>query len=215
MRPTQSPYRRLNLTRNPFGELTARDRAELAIVEVSRWLPQLRKTNSALQFIGPCGHGKTTHLLSLSRALPGSQYIYLPENGPHPGIPRVRPLLLDEAQRLTWWGRRRLFFSHGNSEPGPLVLGTHEDLSAQLKRGGFRVSTYFVESEHSPLRLQNILNRRIESARRSDGSLPTIELSLAAEMCERFGADIRAIENYLYQRFQQMVWEMQAWPPVI
>src|SRR5262249_43157873 len=102
----QSPYRRWNLRRNPFGELTREERAELALVDVEQHLAELRQGRTALQFLGPCGHGKTTHLLALQRELDEAVYIYLPEDGPQPPIPAIRPLLLDEAQRLSSWQRR-------------------------------------------------------------------------------------------------------------
>lgn len=201
-----SPYARLNLRRNPFGELTREERADMAVVLIERWLPLLRDPRTAVQFIGPCGHGKTTHLLAIERGLPGATYIYLPEVGVRPIIPIWRPLLIDEAQRLSYWQRRRVF-----KLGGPLVLGTHEDLTSPLRRHGLKVTTVEVAADQSPQRLKNILNRRIEASRLSDSSeVPSISLDHVLALQTKFGSDIRRMEHYLYDHFQLAA--RNGWP---
>jgi hypothetical protein len=190
--------------------MTREERAELAVVDVDGWLAELARERTALQFLGPCGHGKTTHLLALERALPAAVYVYLPEDGPQPSIPRTRPLILDEAQRLSRWQRRRVF-----GEPGPLILGSHEDHTAELARAGYRVVNEHVAQQASPERLRELLNRRIEAARSGFGPLPWIEEARAAELHRRFGANIREIERFLYDEFQQRMQENAAWPSAI
>lgn len=202
-----SPYARLNLRRNPFGELTRDERAELAVVDVDFLLTELAQGRTALQFLGPCGRGKTTHLLALGRALPGVIYVYLPEDGPQPRIPPTRPLLLDEAQRLGRWQRRWVF-----GQTGPLVLGSHEDHSEELTRAGYRVVTEHVAHAVHAGRLRQLLNRRIEASRAGPGPLPWIDETRAAELHGRFGADIRQIERVLYDEFQWRIQENAPWP---
>jgi hypothetical protein len=202
-----SPYAQWNLRRNPFGELTREERGELAFVEVESWLDELSRGRTALQFLGPCGHGKTTHLFALQRALPGATYVYLAEDGPQPRIPSVRPLLLDEAQRLGRWQRRAIF-----NQVGPLILGSHEDHTAELVRAGYRVVTEHVARLANPGRLRQALNRRIEASRSGPGPLPWIDEAQAAELHQRFGADIRQVERFLYDDFQQRLQEYAPWP---
>jgi hypothetical protein len=202
-----SPYARLNLRRNPFGELTRQERAELAVVDTQRWLSELAGGRTAVQFLGACGHGKTTHLLALERLLTGAVYVYLPEDGPQPVIPPTRPLVLDEAQRLSRWQRRRVF-----AQMGPLILGSHEDHAQELSRAGYCVVTEHVARSACPRRLQQLLNRRIEASRVGQGPLPRIDEARAAELHQHFGADIRRTERYLYDEFQQRVQENVPWP---
>mgnify|MGYP000964671584 FL=1 len=185
-----SPFAKLNLIRNPFGELQPAERAELAVVDTPRWLELLRQPTSAVQFIGPGGHGKTTHLLALAHRLPQAAYVYLPEDGPPPSLPRARPVLIDEAQRLRWWQRRQVL-----AVGGPLALGTHEDLTPALRRAGLTVVTVEVAADQSPERLADILNRRIEASRAGDAPVPRVDLPQAIELRRRFGADIRQIER--------------------
>lgn len=204
-----APFAKLNLVRNPFGELTWAERCELAVVDVQPWVDVLREPQGVVQFIGPCGHGKTTHLLALARKLPGARYVYLPPEGRHPPLPRRRPLLIDEAQRLSLWQRWRVL-THG----GPLALGTHADLAAHFKRRGWRVVTVRVATDCSADLLVEILNRRIEASRLEAGPVPRIKLLQAIELRRQFGGNIRQIEHHLYLQFQQQAMGEMSWQPV-
>lgn len=203
----RSPYLRWNLLRNPFGELTRRERAELAVVDVAMHLAELQRGRTALQFLGDQGRGKTTHLLAIGGSLPAAEYVYLPEDGPRPRIPSMRPLLLDEAQRVSRWQRYRVF-----TVEGPLVVGSHQDHTLELERAGYRVVTHQVADSASPERLRVMLNRRIEAARAGVGPLPLVGEAFAAELHVRFGADIRGVEQFLYHLFQSRMHEDDLWP---
>ena len=204
----RSPYARFNLRRNPFGELTRRERAELAVVDVQRWIPLLQGRSAAVQFMGNKGEGKTTHLLALQYCLSDAAYIYLPEDGPLPRIPSSRPVLIDEMQRLSRTQRRDVF-GHG----GPLVLGTHEDFSNELRSAGFDVITVDVAADRSPDQLARILNARIEASRLSSSPIPRIEITYAQHLMGKFGDNIREIEQTLYDEFQTAVQTGLSWPP--
>lgn len=199
----------MGLLRNPFGELTRVERAELALIDVEACLERLAHDRSALQIIGPCGHGKTTHLLAIERAVAGCGYVYFPEDGAQPPLPCGRPLLVDEAQRLGWRRRRQLLRSSG-----PLVLGTHVDMSVALGRAGFEVFTIDVAIPKSPAELQRIFNRRIEASRLASGLGVTgdaqphplcLTLDDVVALQQQFGSNIRRIEHYLYEVFQRWV----------
>lgn len=203
-----SPYARFNLRRNPFGELTRQERAELAVVDASEWLRMLQQSTTALQFVGECGQGKTTHLLALHRLLDSAAYVYLPEDGPHPQIPFTRPLLIDEAQRLGRRERRRTF-----TGGGPLVLGTHEDLHQELASYGFEVSTIDVAACRTPKFLAEVLNARILASRARNADVPQISLSYADRLLRELGTNLRAIEQSLYDDFQHAAQKGFSWPP--
>lgn len=162
---------------------------------------------TALQFVGPCGHGKSTHLLAITAMIPDAPYIYLPEDGPHPPIPTHRPLLIDEAQRLEIRERRSIFRAGG-----PLVLGTHDDLSEELVRFGFHVSTVPVAIGRSPDQLVKILNTRIDAFRLSNSDVPRVEHDQAVALLREYGSNIRLIEQFLYDEFQTAVQKELPWP---
>lgn len=210
--PSTSPYHSWNLRRNPFGELTRGERAELAVVdELESWLEFLRHPRRALQFVGDCGHGKTTHLLALHRVLVGATYIYYPETGRRPPLPPQRPVLIDEAQRMGCWNQRRLFRG-----TGPIAIATHVDLSRKLRSAGFETR---VIDMHRPLAaetLAKILNRRIEASQLdAHRRLLTIDLPLAESLVGKFRSDIRAVEAFLYDRLQSTISGDAPWPPVV
>ena len=194
------PFAELNLLRNPFGELSREDRITAAVVDTDRWVGRLEDSRYALQLLGDCGRGKSTHMLALSSRFSTSAYVYLPEDQPLPLIPQGNPLFIDEAQRLPWWKRSPAF-----RRRVPLVLGTHQDLRAPLERFGYHVETVQVASFTSPARVHRVLNRRIELARLGPGDLPEISAAMVATLMEEFGDDLRSMEDWLYEQFQVIV----------
>ncbi|KAA5542752.1 hypothetical protein FYK55_14625 [Roseiconus nitratireducens] len=213
-RQDASPSRcwpRSNLFRNPFGELTRAERAELAVVDLEPILAAITQRPScgpaqflprtAVQWVGDCGRGKTTRMLAIQRAFPTACYVYLPEDQPCPSIPQGEPLLIDEAQRLPRRVRKDLLATGVT-----LVLATHRDLTRPLRRAGYQVFTQRIGLTLGPSELAEMLNRRILASRR-DPQLPVPRISLrdAAELIRRFGTDVRAIEGYLYDTVQSQV----------
>ncbi len=196
--PAGLPFAHLNLCRNPFGELDPTERAALAVVDVEEYVRRLAQPGYAVQFTGDKGRGKTTHLLAVMRHFPRAAYVHICE-GQRPRIPHGQPLLIDEIQRLPPRRRRRVF-RRGVS----LAIGTHEDVSRELVRAGYEVDSVSPAEMLDPRRLHQILNRRIQWVRRGPGPVPQVELETAAAMIDRFGDDVRAIELYLYDLFQNL-----------
>ena len=87
----------------------------------------------------------------------------------------------------------------------PLVLATHSDLTNSLRRAGYTVETATASEKISPERLQQIFGRRIELARLGDGEIPNITAEEIESLIRRFGDNIRAMEDDLYQRFHTMI----------
>lgn len=194
------PWARLNLRRNPFGELTSSERLETAIVDVQPLLGFLEQGRTAIQFVGECGRGKTTRLLALRAKLPQSSYVYLGEDQPCPAIPAGSPVMIDEAQRLAKAVQVSVFASGL-----PLVLATHADLSRPLRRFGYVIQTEQIGIGNDPELVQRLLNRRIEVSRLTDGPIPSVSLEDATKLVQRFGTNIRSIEHHLYDRVQLQV----------
>lgn len=197
------PFIHLNLRRNPFGDFNAEERTQLANVELDAALAHLRSRSQsrtpALQIIGEKGFGKTTHLLSIATYFPDAEYVYIPE-GQHITIPDGgEPLLIDEAQRLTLWQRLWLFRSRRT-----LVLGTHRDFTQQLKWAGRWVLTLDAAQHTTPKRIEQILNDRIKSVRRSSDSIPVVTSATAEKLFELYGHDLRSMQHYLYDVFQNL-----------
>ncbi len=194
------PWSQLNLSRNPFGELTGQERAELAIIDPSQFADMKFARKMAVEFIGDCGRGKSTRLRWLQSRLPSAIYVYLPEDEPIPAIPLGDPLLIDEAQRLTRAVKNRVFASGI-----PLVLGTHRSLRRSLRRHGYAVQSVRIGDRNTPELAREVLNRRIEASRLKTGPIPVISQADARKLSRRFGSDIRSMEHFLYERLQNQV----------
>jgi len=202
------PWSWCNLKRNPFGELAAEERAELAVVDVTGILARVRQSYHAVQLIGPCGRGKTTRLLALLHREPAASYVYLAEDEPCGAIAVGKPVMIDEAQRLPR-RLRGIVFASGL----PLVLATHRDLSKPLRRAGYEVHTEQIGQTNDASTVHRIMNRRIEAARLDKGPLPHLSLDQAERLVDQFGSNIRSMEAYLYDVVQQQrraAWKTQA-----
>ncbi|QDT61679.1 hypothetical protein SV7mr_42180 [Stieleria bergensis] len=215
-----------NLKTNPFGELTRQERSDLAVVSVqpmidvlcdqaetqrnipddnlssgSTSLSATLQPRRAYQLIGRCGRGKSSHLLAMWGQFPSAAYVYLPQWQPCPVIPEAPLLIIDEAQRLPFKVRRKLF-----SSGIPLLLATHRNLTPWLRYYGYRSVTQRVGATISADKIQAIFNRRIEASRRlPDQPVPHLSTHDAAMLIQRFGTNIRSMENYLYEIVQQQV----------
>ncbi|HID74650.1 MAG TPA: hypothetical protein EYP56_01485 [Planctomycetaceae bacterium] len=196
--PTALCFAHLNLRRNPFGEPQREERAALAVVDVSRWVWRLKRPGVALQFMAPPGHGKTTTLLAIMAHFPQGAYLHV-EEGRRPWIPRAEPLAIDEWDRLSRRWRRRVL-----RRQVALALGTHEDFSQELLCAGYEVETVWLKDAVDADRLWEILNRRIEWARRGPGPVPRVGRGTARALVARFGGNLRAIERLLYEQFQHL-----------
>jgi hypothetical protein len=186
------PFVHLNLRINPFGEATPDDRAGLAVVD----LPML-VDGDVLQIVADCGRGKTTHLLALRAAHPESAYerLDLGQTRCRQAVPATGLFLVDEAQELESSALRRLL-----RRRGPLVLGTHFDLS----RVAGRSLPLMRLADLGRGRLRQIVDRRLEWARRAEGPVPYVSDAVLDRLLARFGDDVRAIESALYDAIQSM-----------
>ncbi len=192
------PFEQLNLRWNPFGEPAPEDIASLAVVDVEAYVERLRSPGFAVQYLGEAGRGKSTHLMALHRFFPDMPYLRFPENTRIPRIPHAPVLFLDETQRLPRGLRRRIF-----SRRGSFVIGTHEDHSAELAQAHVETVSILL-SGMTAERLVQIIERRLEWARRGPGPLPRLSDSKITWLIEAFGDDLSAILGCLYEEFQAL-----------
>lgn len=196
--PPILPFAHLNLTRNPFGELSLEERSGLAVSDLESFIPHLKQVGFVLQILGDCGRGKTSQLLSLRRHFPNAPYIHYPEEGPRPDVPLAPLLLLDETQRFTPRELKTLLKRNAS-----FVIGTHEDHTKLFKQLGLEHHTVYLRGLDSK-RLTQILKLRLEASQRGPGPIPVIEDELIYQLIHRFSDDIRATEQYLYEVFQNL-----------
>jgi hypothetical protein len=196
--PISLAFEKQNLRWNPFGEPAAEEMAALAVVEVEQYVERLRQPGFAVPYLGEAGRGKSTHLRALHRFFPAAPYLKFPENTKIPKIPHAPVLFLDETQRLPPRLRRRIFFRKGS-----FVIGTHEDHSAELSRAGIETASIRL-SGLSPERLAEIIERRLEWARRGPGPLPQVSAAEIDRLIATYDDNLSAILGRLYDEFQTL-----------
>jgi hypothetical protein len=184
------PYAHLNLRFNPFREATREERAALAVVDIDDLVPWLAAPRRVVQFVAPHGHGKSTHLIALHARFPGAPFIKIHE-GERAGIPEVPLVFIDEIELMP---RRRDLWRRS----GSFAFGSHRDLGAELR--GLVVRTVVLGEP----RLRELVDRRIEWARRGPGPVPRVSDRTLATLTARHGGDVRAIEAELYDVVQRM-----------
>lgn len=214
------PFERLNLRRNPFGELSFDEWGQavvpdLDIVALARRLRAAADGQGlVVQFLGHRGRGKTSHLMALRRQLPDAPYRHFPEGGPKlksvdevlcgDGFADAPVLFLDETQRLPRRVRRALF-RHVRERGRSLVLGTHQNHRRQIRTAGLDFVGHEVRGL-APAKLLAICERRFALATRRPppAPVPTLGEDAARLLIERHGDDLRAILSDLYDVVQRL-----------
>jgi len=193
---TGAGFARLNLRWNPFGEVPWRDRARIAvsIVPLEPIVEALGRPGFAVELVGACGRGKSTHLAALHARFPRLP-VTMVAPGTQPRIPTASVVFVDESQRLSRWRRRRLF-----RRPVSFALGTHESHGDELRAAGLRVRTIHVAQRG----LTEIVDARLRWARRGPGEVPRVPAGELDALVERHGDDQRAIEDALYLHYQRL-----------
>ena len=177
-------------------------RADLAVVDIGEIVSQLRSPRFAVQFLGDCGRGKTTHLLAIRASIGRGPYMHIAEGQrvrTLPEAPEGAAIFIDELQRLPRSLRRKLL-----GGKNPLALGTHKDFRRALERAGYEVRTVRPAELLSAARVKSIFDRRIEHARRFEGAVPAIGGDTVADLLRRYGSNVRGMEHEMYERFQEL-----------
>ena len=192
------PFEELNLCRNPFGQLTAKERARLAVVNVDRFVKALQEPGQVFEFFGHSGRGKSTHMRGIWRHFPKAPFLRVAEERERFSIPDRPVIFIDEAQFLTRRQRRKTFTSQRS-----YVVGTHQKLHTTYRRAGLRFETIELRGI-TAAKLAPIIESRIEAFRRGPGPIPRVHDDAIHLLIEEFGDNIRAIEGRLYEIFQRL-----------
>ena len=204
------PFAALGLRWNPFRTPTSEELAELAVcdLDVSALAARLRKGGFAVELLGPCGHGKTTHMDALHAHFPRAPRTLLRPDARPPRIPRAPVVFLDESQRLPAWRRRRLFRRRYDGQRVSFVLATHRTHREELAAAGVDALHHEVGQlgrEAFSGRLRAIVDRRLAWAADDPSATPRIEDAELARLQAEHGEHLRAILDALYDGFQKRV----------
>ncbi len=204
------PFHALGYRANPFRALTDEEWAKVAVLppEIERLLPD---EATHLQLLGDKGAGKTTTLLGLQRRLDQTgrvtSYVYLAEGQTRlPALPRPPDvLLLDEAQRLTSRERARLLdlLRPDARRYIRLLLSSHEDLAPLFARRSLPLHTVHYDGLDEA-HLHAVIRRRLDYFRLPDVPAVTIAPETLRYLWQSYGANLRAVEQVLYEVFQAL-----------
>ena len=205
---TSLPFARLNLRWNPFGEPALEEHQALFVGGLEDWPSFLRPEPArngggalrALQLLGPSGCGKTTSLRSLKEFFPDATLVaWCPVHG-WPELPATQAsvLLVDDAH-MAGGALLRRFRGYR-----ALALATQKDLAGSFRVSGFETRTVRMPERVGIGRLEEMVQRRLEWARRVTGPLPGVGTSTLQELLDLHGPDLKAIQADLYDRYQQL-----------
>lgn len=198
-------FHTLGFQRNPFGALTDEEWAEIAILPPAV-AAQVQQA-AHLQLIGPKGCGKTSAMRGIRAHLQTGQvnmaYEYLPEGTTkfNTMLPGLDLFLLDEAQRLTRWERRRWLRGVKNGRLRT-IFSSHEDLSALFVRKKLPLTTIHLAPHVTPSHYAAILQRRLAFFAFDDPPRITFSNEATVFLVKTFGQDMRAAEYFLYEVWQ-------------
>ena len=194
------PFHALGFQCNPFRAVTDSEWVDLAI------LPDSIPANFVhLQLLGDQGHGKTTALLALAARFDHCTYEHLEIDQDHFTTPLdgLRIFFLDEAQRLSARERERLF-SKIKDVGLRVALGTHEDFSTSFADRGWPLTTTYLDTVPRS-HVEAVIRRRLSYfALNPNRPHATLTPEAIAYLHQTFGADLRLIENVLYEVFEEL-----------
>jgi len=212
-------FERLGLNWNPFRTVATSEKPDVYIPDLYRTTALARDvalTDSPFtQVIGRAGHGKSTFLTAVADALdkagvPGESHYLQPLLWTRVAVPGpdVRVLILDEAERLSWWNLSSLL--RWTRRGGRLIVSSHRDLSGRFSHSALRpvTITFPVVTVEG---LQEFFLTRLRWAGHVDGrfDLTTDGADWLLAVSE---GNLRVVEAVLYEIFQVAADEFVSCP---
>lgn len=187
---------------NPFQALTEEEWAEIVV-----WPDTAAAAfnqSAHLQFLGQMGSGKTSLLLACQARLCSDptrrvKLEYLAEGESHRRTPldQLDVYLLDEAQRLNWWEKRK-WLAAASRTPVRFIFSSHQDMTPLFQSYRLPLTTIHLDAP-TPAHLQALLERRLAYF----DSPITFAPETVTYLWQRFSPNWRDLEFFLYDVWQQ------------
>lgn len=200
------PFTKLGLSSNPFRTLTDDEWADIAVIP-----PQIETAFNAgnnLLILGKQGRGKSTTLHHLIRqiAWQGKQTAY--ERLPaftwryQTNIQTLDAFALDEAQRLAPWKWPSIL--HSVHQGMRLIIGSHRNDKWLFQLAEMPITVFHLEKLANRQHLERVLQRRMDYFSINDNALVRFDSAAIDYLWQQYGDNLRAIEECLYDVFQQL-----------
>lgn len=187
---------------NPFQALTEEEWAEIVVWPDAAATAFNQPTH--LQLLGPTGSGKTSLLLAGHARLrydPARrvklEYLAEGESRRRTPLNQLDVYLLDEAQRLNWWERKK-WVAAAAHQPIRLIFSSHQDMTPLFQPYRLPLTTIRLDTL-TPSHLQTLLERRLAHF----ASPITFTPETITYLWQRFSPNWRDLEFFLYDVWQQ------------
>jgi len=193
------PFHALGFKCNPFRTLTDDEWGEIAVLPES--LLAAAQAPTHLQILGALGRGKTTTLMGLyadlKRAGEHVAYEYIPEGQTRFNTPLndLNIFLLDEAQRI------KNFPQALNLRKVRVIFASHQNFASHFARHNQPLATCELDSI-TPDHLRRVIEKRLAYFAFNDQRPVHFADEAIEYLHEKFGSDLRGIERFLYEVFQ-------------
>lgn len=201
-------FHQLGYTRNPFGALDADEWPQVALLPpaVQENLPP---PGVHMQLIGQKGSGKSSALRKLAAEFAAQgravAYEYVPEGQTRffTQLEELDLFLLDEAQRLHWWARWKWLDALRNGRL-QTIFSTHYDLRRHFARRGLELVTVEIDRQLTLAQVAAMLARRLHYFALPHAPRAMLTDEAVAFLFATFGADLREMEYFLYEVWQEL-----------
>jgi len=187
---------------NPFQALTEEEWAEIVVWPAAA--AAAFNQSAHLQFLGQTGSGKTSLLLACQARLRSDptrrvklEYLAEGESDRRTSLDPLDVYLLDEAQRLNWWEKRK-WLAAASRTPVRLIFSSHHDMTPLFQSYRLPLTTIHLDAP-TPSHLQALLERRLAYF----ASPITFTPEAITYLWQRFSPNWRDMEFFLYDVWQQ------------
>jgi len=130
-------------------------------------------------------------------------YEYLPEGQRHfvTDTNKLDLFLLDEAQRLNWWQRRKLMKAASHLR---LIISSHEDLTPLFAKKDMNLTSVDLSGEMDEGWITAVIHKRLSYFAIPNQPHATLTPTAITYLVETFGQNLRQMEYFLYEVWQQL-----------
>lgn len=200
------PFHKLGLRSNPFRTLIAEEWADVAIIPQP--IEAAFNQGDNLLILGKRGRGKSTTLRTLIRRVEWQDKRVAYERLPfgtwryQTNISVLDAFAPDEIQRLALWEWSALLARVRDGMR--LIMGSHRNDRWLFQLAGIPLTVFHLDRLNTPQHLQHVLQRRIEYFALDGVPLVTLDNSAVNYLYQQYRDNMRAIEHFLYDVFQQL-----------